>query len=29
MTSIREGWKVVNRYVQRFKTLPRFMDVRQ
>ncbi|KPK84583.1 MAG: hypothetical protein AMJ94_20060 [Deltaproteobacteria bacterium SM23_61] len=29
MTSIREGWKVVNRYVQRFKALPRFMDVRQ
>jgi hypothetical protein len=29
MTSIREGWKVVNRYVRRFKDLPRFMDVRQ
>jgi len=29
MSSVREGWKVVNRYVQRFKALPRFMDVRQ
>ena len=29
MTSVREGWMVVNRYVQRFKALPLFMDVRQ
>jgi len=29
MTSIREGWRVTHRYIQRFRTLPRFMDVRQ
>jgi hypothetical protein len=28
MTSIREGWRTAHRYVQRFKALPRFMDVR-
>ena len=29
MTSIREGWRASHRYAQRFKALPRFMDVRQ
>ena len=29
MTSIREGWRATHRYVQRFKALPRFMDVRE
>ena len=29
MTSIREGWRAAHRYAQRFKALPRFMDVRQ
>ncbi len=29
MTSVRVGWRAVHRYVQRFKALPRFMDVRQ
>ena len=29
MTSIREGWRAAHRYVERFKALPRFMDVRQ
>jgi len=29
MTSIREGWRVTHRYIQRFKALPRFMDMRQ
>jgi hypothetical protein len=29
MTFIREGWRAAHRYVQRFKALPRFMDVRQ
>jgi hypothetical protein len=29
MTSIREGWRATHNYLQRFKALPRFMDVRQ
>jgi hypothetical protein len=29
MTSVREGWRTAHRYIQRFKALPRFMDVRQ
>jgi hypothetical protein len=29
MTSIREGWRATHRYIQRYKALPRFMDVRQ
>jgi hypothetical protein len=29
MATIREGWRAAHRYVQRFKALPRFMDVRQ
>jgi hypothetical protein len=29
MTAIREGWRATHRYVQRFKALPRFMDVKQ
>ena len=29
MTSIREGWRAVHCYIERFKALPRFMDVRQ
>jgi hypothetical protein len=29
MISIREGWRATHQYLQRFKALPRFMDVRQ
>jgi hypothetical protein len=29
MTSIRQAWRAAHRYAQRFKALPRFMDVRQ